>query len=178
MIETDSKNVEQVIIIGYGVQRKSFTTGSSSSLDVDDFNKGINVSPAEMMQGHVAGVQISMNGGEPGAGSTVRIRGASSVRANQDPLFVIDGVALDITDATPTGARAAGINASSVKNPLNFMNPDDIASISVLKDASATAIYGSRGANGVILITTKKGKKGADKLAYSGFGVISELPKS
>jgi len=176
-LETDSKNVDQVIIIGYGVQRKSYTTGSSSSLNKDDFNKGITLSPAEMMQGRAAGVQISMNGGEPGAGSTVRIRGASSVRANQDPLFVVDGVALDITDATPSGARAAGINASSAKNPLNFLNPDDIASINVLKDASATAIYGSRGANGVILITTKKGEKGADKLSYSVYGVVSYLPK-
>ncbi|MDF1546900.1 MAG: TonB-dependent receptor [Bacteroidales bacterium] len=177
ILETDSKNVDQVIIIGYGAQRKSFTTGSSSALDIDDFNEGMIISPTEMIQGRAAGVQISMNSGEPGAGSTVRIRGASTVRANQDPLFVIDGVALDITDATPSGASAAGINSSSSKNPLNFLNPDDIASINVLKDASASAIYGARGANGVILITTKNGEKGADKLSYSAYGVISQLPK-
>jgi len=176
-LETDSKGLDEVVVIGYGVQRKSDVTGSTSSLGEDDFNSGSVVSPAEMMQGRVAGLQITMNGGEPGAGSTVRIRGASSVRANQDPLYVIDGVALDINDASPTGADAAGINASASKNPLNFLNPNDIVSIDVLKDASATAIYGSRGANGVILITTKKGKKGEGKLAYSGYGTVSQLPK-
>ncbi|NJO89405.1 MAG: TonB-dependent receptor plug domain-containing protein [Chloroflexia bacterium] len=177
-LKTDAQGIDEVVVVGYGVQKKSDVTGSTSSLNEEDFNGGAVVSPAEMMQGRVAGLQITLNGGEPGSGSTVRIRGASSVRANQDPLYVIDGVALDINDATPTGATGVGgINASASKNPLNFLNPDDIASIDVLKDASATAIYGSRGANGVIIITTKSGGKGKGKLSYSGYGSISQLPK-
>ncbi|MDF1546899.1 MAG: TonB-dependent receptor [Bacteroidales bacterium] len=178
ILETDSKGLEEVVVVGYGVQRKSDVTGSTSSLGEDDFNPGSVVSPSEMIQGKVAGLQVTVNGGEPGAGATVRIRGASSVRANQDPLYVVDGVALDINDASPSGASGVGgINGSAAKNPLNFLNPNDIASIDILKDASATAIYGSRGANGVILITTKKGQKGEGKLAYSGYGSVSKLPK-
>lgn len=176
-MEVDSKGIEEVVVVGYGVQRKSDVTGSTSSLSKEDFNAGAVVSPSELMQGRIPGLQVTMNGGEPGSGSTIRIRGASSVRANQDPLYVIDGIALDINNATPNGASAAGINASGSKNPLNFLNPEDIESIDVLKDASATAIYGSRGANGVILITTKKGKQGAGKLNYSGYAAVSQLPK-
>ncbi len=169
--------LNQVVVVGYGVQRKKDITGATQTLTKKSFNPGIVISPAEMMQGRVSGVQVTMNSGEPGAGSTVRIRGNSSIRANQEPLYVVDGVPLNNTNATPGAAGVAGINASASKDLLNFLNPDDIASITVLKDASATAIYGSRGANGVILITTKKGKKGKGKLSYSAFAGISNLPK-
>ena len=166
-----------VVVVGYGVQKKSDVTGATATLGEKSFNPGVITSPVQMMKGRVAGVQIISNSGEPGGGSTVRIRGNSSVRANQDPLYVIDGVPLNITNASPGAVGVAGINASAKKDPLDFLNPDDIASVTVLKDASATAIYGARGSNGVILITTKKGKKGESKLTYSGYTGISNLPK-
>ena len=169
--------LSEVVVVGYGVQKKSDVTGATQTLTKKNFNPGVMISPAEMMQGRVSGVQVTMNSGEPGAGATVRIRGSSSIRANQDPLYVVDGVPLNNVNATPGSVGVAGINASASKDPLNFLNPDDIASITVLKDASATAIYGSRGANGVILITTKKGKKGKGKLSYSAYAGISNLPK-
>ena len=170
----------EVVVVGYGVQRKSDVTGATTTLDEKSFNPGVVISPAEMMQGRISGVQVTMNSGEPGAGSSVRIRGSSSIRSNQDPLYVIDGVPLNITNIAPGAATAAGVNASANKDPLDFLNPDDIASITVLKDASATAIYGSRGSNGVILITTKKGgigEIGEGKLSYAYYVGISKLPK-
>ncbi len=169
--------LKEVVVVGYGVQKKSDVTGATQTLTTKNFNPGVMISPAEMMQGRVAGVQVTLNSGEPGAGATVRIRGNSSIRANQQPLYVVDGVPLNNINATPGAVGVAGINASASKDLLDFLNPDDIASITVLKDASATAIYGSRGANGVILITTKKGKKGKSKLTYSAFTGISNLPK-
>jgi len=169
--------LSEVVVVGYGVQKKTDVTGATQTLTAKTFNPGVMISPAEMMQGRVAGVQVTSNSGEPGAASTVRIRGNSSIRANQQPLYVVDGVPLNNTNATPGAVGVAGINASARKDPLDFLNPDDIASITVLKDASATAIYGSRGANGVILITTKKGKKGKGKLTYSAYAGISSLPK-
>jgi TonB-dependent Receptor Plug Domain. len=127
-----------------------------------DFNVGVVTSPTELMQGRLAGVSTMANGGEPGAGIAVRVRGSNSVRSGQDPLYVVDGVPLDITDLQPEGGSVGGVGGSARKNPLNFLNPDDIESIAILKDASAAAIYGSRGSNGVIMITTKKGKKEKD----------------
>ncbi len=159
------------------MQKKSDVTGATTTLSKKNFNPGVVISPADMMKGRISGVNVTMNSGEPGAGSSVRIRGNSSIRANQDPLYVIDGVPLNITSASPGGASVAGINSSAKKDPLDFLNPDDIASVTVLKDASATAIYGSRGSNGVILITTKKGQKGKGKLTYSGYTGFSTLPK-
>ncbi|HED38035.1 MAG TPA: SusC/RagA family TonB-linked outer membrane protein, partial [Ignavibacteria bacterium] len=169
--------LNEVVVVGYGVQKKTDVTGATQTLTKKSFNPGVVISPAEMMQGRVSGVQVTMNSGEPGAGATVRIRGSSSIRANQDPLYVVDGVPLNNISTTPGAVGVAGINASASKDPLDFLNPDDIASITVLKDASATAIYGSRGANGVILITTKKGKSGKGKLTYSAYAGISNLPK-
>jgi len=169
--------LDEVVVVGYGVQKKSDVTGATATLSGKGFNPGVVVSPAEMMAGRIAGVQVTSNSGEPGAGSTVRIRGSSSIRANQDPLYVIDGVPLNITSASPGGTSTAGINASASKDPLDFLNPDDIASVTVLKDASATAIYGTRGANGVILITTKKGKSGKGQLTYSGYEGVSTIAK-
>ncbi len=176
-MKSTALGLNEVVVVGYGVQKKTDVTGATQTLTTKNFNPGVMISPAEMMQGRVAGVQVTSNSGEPGAGSTVHIRGSSSIRANQNPLYVVDGVPLNNTNATPGATGVAGITGSASKDPLDFLNPDDIASITVLKDASATAIYGSRGANGVILITTKKGKSGKGKLTYSAYAGISNIPK-
>ncbi len=149
-LEIEPKSLNEVVVIGYGSQRKKDLTGSVVSISSVDFQRGNIVSPDQLVAGKIAGVQITSNGGAPGAGSTIRIRGGSSLNANNDPLIVIDGVPLDNN----------GISGAA--NALSFINPNDIESFNVLKDASATAIYGSRASNGVILITTKKGKKGDD----------------
>ncbi len=156
--------LEDVVVIGYGTVKKSDATGAVVAVGERDFNKGVISSPEQLLQGRAAGVQISNNSGEPGGGISVRVRGTSSVFGANNPLFVIDGVPLT-GDAISGGIETTGMGRQAAKNPLNFMNPNDIEKIDVLKDASATAIYGSRGANGVILITTKKGK-GKGTLEY------------
>jgi TonB-dependent starch-binding outer membrane protein SusC len=176
-LEPESRNLDEVVVIGYGTTQKKDLTGSVTSLKSKEFLSGAVVSPTDMMQGRAAGVNITNNGGEPGAGASVRIRGSNSIRSGQEPLYVIDGIPLDNSDIQPAGASVTGVGESSKKNPLNFMNPDDIESIDILKDASATAIYGSRGANGVIIVTTKKGQKGKGNVSYSSSFGISKLPK-
>mgnify|MGYP003652354391 FL=1 len=158
-LEEDAEALEEVVIIGYGTTTVKDATGSVSSVSSEDFNGGIISSPEQLIQGKTAGVQISQGSGEPGAGITLRIRGAGSVRGNNSPLFVIDGVPVSNESVSASGGDL-GAGSSGAKNPLNFLNPNDIESMSVLKDASATAIYGSRGANGVVVITTKSGKGG------------------
>ncbi|HEY0898135.1 MAG TPA: TonB-dependent receptor plug domain-containing protein, partial [Sphingobacteriaceae bacterium] len=148
----------EVVVVGYGTQRVKDATGSVASVGTKDFNKGVIASPEQLLQGRVSGVQITPSSGEPGAGVTINIRGASSIRSGNTPLFVVDGVPLD--NGGTSGGLDFGAGTSSARNPLSFINPNDIENISVLKDASAAAIYGSRGANGVILITTKKGAAG------------------
>ncbi|HBU77717.1 MAG TPA: SusC/RagA family TonB-linked outer membrane protein, partial [Muricauda sp.] len=151
-LEQDATMLEDVVVVGYGTQRKTDVTGSISSVDSEDFNKGIVMNPGQLLQGKVAGVNISNVSGEPGAQQDVIIRGVGSLRSGTTPLYVIDGFALDNTS---TGVPT---------NPLNFINPQDIKSIDVLKDASAAAIYGARAANGVIVITTKRGKAGRTQM--------------
>ena len=150
------------VVIGYGTQQKKDVTGSVKSLQPGDFNKGIINSPEQLLQGKVAGVNVTSASGEPGVVQSITVRGPGGIRTGSTPLFVLDGLALDNSS---TGGG----------NPLNFLNPQDIASIDVLKDASATAIYGARGANGVILITTKRGKSGVSNITYSGTLAISSL---
>lgn len=163
----DVKALEEVVVVGYGTVKKKDATGAVSALGSKDFQKGIVTSPEQLMQGRVAGVQITQSSGEPGGGINVRIRGTSSVLGGNNPLFVIDGVPLS-GDNTSSGGDNQGVGRQPAKNPLNFLNPDDIASMDILKDASATAIYGSRGANGVVLITTKRGRgKGSLDYGYS-----------
>ncbi len=158
-------DLDEVVVIGYGVARKKDITGAVSSVKEKDFNKGVQPAPDQLIQGKVAGVQVVNNSGAPGAGTTFRIRGTSSLRAGNGPLFVVDGVQLSNDNARPDAAISADIGGSTPSgNPLNFINPSDIASMEVLKDASAAAIYGSRGANGVVIITTKKGKSGEPRL--------------
>jgi TonB-dependent starch-binding outer membrane protein SusC len=172
---SDNKALEEVVVVGYGTVKKKDATGAVTALGSKDFNQGVLTSPEQLMQGRAAGVQITQSNGEPGGGINVRIRGTSSVLAGNNPLFVIDGVPLS-GDIVSAGGDNQGVGRQAAKNPLNFMNPNDIASIDILKDASATAIYGSRGANGVVLITTKKGK-GKGTLEYNvstGFSTITK----
>ena len=155
-LEEDVIGMEEVVVIGYGTTKKKDLTGSIATVSADDFNQGAINSPQQLMNGKVAGVQIVDGGGAPGAKSTIRIRGGSSLSANNDPLIIIDGVPIDNSDV------------SGMRNPLNVVNPSDIETFTVLKDASATAIYGSRASNGVIIITTKKGTKPGLNVDYSG----------
>lgn len=155
-LETDITQLSEIVVIGYGEVRKEDATGAVTSVSSKDFNKGAIASPQELLMGKAPGVVITSSGGAAGAGSTVRIRGGSSLRANNDPLIVVDGMPLE----------SSGI--SGMANPLSTINPNDIESFSILKDASATAIYGSRASNGVIIITTKKGTVGKMKISYNG----------
>ena len=148
----------EVVVIGYGTQRVQDVTGSVSSLSPRNFNKGVIASPEQLLQGRISGVQVTPSSGEPGAGMNITIRGAASIRSGNTPLFVVDGVPLD--NEGTAGGLDAGAGRGAARNPLAFLNPNDIENITVLKDASAAAIYGSRGANGVVLITTKKGSAG------------------
>lgn len=153
-LEDDAKSLTEVVVIGYGTQRKKDLTGSVVAVTSKDFVQGQITNPEQLVAGKVAGVQITSNGGAPGSGSQIRIRGGSSLNANNDPLIVIDGVPVDNN------------SISGSPNPLSMINPNDIETMTVLKDASATAIYGSRASNGVILITTKKGVKG-DRIRFN-----------
>jgi len=155
-LQEDAEALEEVVVIGYGTTTVKDATGSVSAVTSKDFNGGVIASPEQLIQGKTAGVNIQQSSGEPGAGMSINIRGSNSVRANNNPLFVVDGIPLSGENTSPSGDTGNG--ASAVRNPLNFLNPADIESISVLKDASATAIYGSRGSNGVVIITTKSGK--------------------
>ena len=167
---SDIAALSEIVVIGYGAVDKSDLTGAVSSLKTEDFNPGANVSVDQLMVGRVAGVQINQTSSEPGGGLSIRVRGASSVNAGNEPLYVIDGFPID-NSALLSGAGAAGLGSNqNPRNPLNALNPNDIESIEVLKDASATAIYGSRGANGVILVTTKKGAKGRVSVNYDVYG--------
>lgn len=177
-LQASSQDLNAVVVVGYGTARRKDLTGSIGSVNAKDFNKGIQTAPDQLIQGKIPGVQVLNNSGLPGGSSTIRIRGASSIRAGNQPLFVIDGVPIDNNSARPGNAGDIGVGSGAQgSNPLNFMNPSDIASIDVLKDASATAIYGSRGSNGVILITTKKGQSGSPKIEFNASSGISNVMK-
>ena len=163
--EDQAQQMNEVVVIGYGAVKKSDLTGSVTALKPDSKNKGLVVNAQDMLAGKVAGVSVTSDGGTPGGGANIRIRGGSSLNASNSPLIVIDGVAMDQT----------GIKG--VSNPLSLVNPQDIESFNVLKDASATAIYGSRGSNGVIIITTKKGRRGL-QVSYNGSFTVSKNSKN
>ncbi len=158
--------LNEVVVIGYGTQRKKDLTGAVVSISEKDFQQGVITTPEQLIAGKVAGVQITSNSGAPGDGSRIRIRGGASLNASNDPLIVIDGVPI----------TSGGLPGSS--NPLNLINPDDIESMTILKDASAAAIYGSRASNGVIIITTKKGVKGKPKWNFTTQLSASNNPKN
>ncbi len=157
-----TQSLTDVVVIGYGSARKRDITGAVSSVKAKDFNQGVINSPDQLLQNKVAGLEVTNTSGQPGAATTIQIRGSSSIRAGASPLYVVDGVILDGGTARPNASTNFGTTSNS--DPLIFINPYDIAQIDVLKDASSTAIYGSRGANGVIIITTKKGGTGPMKL--------------
>ena len=166
-LQDDAALLNEVVVIGYGQVKKSDLTGSVTALKPDSKNKGLVVNPQDMLAGKVAGVNIISNDGAPGSGAQIRIRGGSSLNASNDPLIVIDGLAMD------------NEGVKGLSNPLSMINPQDIESFNVLKDASATAIYGSRGSNGVIIITTKKGRKNTKPtISYAGSATISMRQKS
>lgn len=167
-LKNTSSTLNEVVVIGYGAVKKSDLTGSVTALKPDSKNKGLVVNAQDMLSGKVAGVNVTSNSGEPGVGTQIRIRGGSSLNASNDPLIVIDGVPMDNNKVGNTGS-----------NLLSTINPQDIESFNVLKDASATAIYGSRGSNGVIIITTKKGHKGQKpEISYSGSVSVSQKKKT
>jgi TonB-dependent starch-binding outer membrane protein SusC len=160
---SSSNTAAEVVVVGYGKSTKRDVTGSVKSVKAADFNRGIINTPEELLQGKVSGVNVTSASGEPGAIQNITIRGPGGVRTGSTPLFVVDGMALD--NSSVGGAI----------NPISFLNPQDIESMDVLKDASATAIYGSRGANGVVLITTKKGRAGFSSVSYNFSGGLSTM---
>ena len=164
-LEPLNAEMQQVVVVGYGTQNKRDITGAVKSIKAESFNRGIINSPEQLLQGKVAGVTVTTASGEPGGNISINVRGPGGVRTGNTPLFVVDGLALDNSS---TGGG----------NPLVFLNPQDIESMDVLKDASATAIYGARGANGVVLVTTKKGKAGTSVLSYSGSLGVSSMARA
>lgn len=175
-LEASNLDLNEVVVVGYGTARRKDLTGAVSSIKSKDFNQGIMTSPDQLIQGKVAGVQMINNSGAPGGAATIRIRGNASVRSGNQPLFVVDGFPLDGRTARP-GVNIGGVGQTPDANPLNFINPNDIASIDILKDASATAIYGSRGANGVVIITTKRGLTGQPRIDVNASAGISRILK-
>jgi len=172
-LKDDAQALGDVVVVGYGTVQKSDLTGAVSTIGTKDFNKGTFTSPDQLLQGRTSGVQITQNSGQPGGASTIRIRGNSAVTGTGQPLYVVDGVPLDGRSARPGLNTSLGDSPDS--NPLNFLNPADIESLTVLKDASATAIYGSRAAYGVVLITTKRGKAGEPKFDFGVSGGFSNI---
>ena len=166
----------EVVVTGYGTARKKDLTGSVTSIREKDFNKGVITSPDQLIQGKAAGVMVINNMGQPGGSTTIRIRGTSSIRSGNQPLFVVDGVPLSGGIARPGGS--GGDFGSDPGNPLNFINPNDIVNMTILKDASATAIYGSRGANGVVMITTKRGRSGSPQVELAASAGFSNVVKT
>lgn len=166
-MKVNSEILDEVVVIGYGVRKKDDLTGSVSSVSEKDFNKGMISSPEELVNGKIAGVQIVNGGGSPTSGSTIRVRGGASLNASNDPLIVLDGVPMEV-----------GGSVSGSGNFLSLINPNDIESMTVLKDASSTAIYGSRASNGVIIITTKKGKGDRIKVSFQTTNSLSTRTKT
>ena len=173
----DTQTLDELVVIGYGTLRKSDLTGAVTSIKAEDLNPGMSASLEQALQGRVAGVQISQKSNEPGGGLNISIRGSGSIQAGNEPLYVIDG--LIVNGGSVAGTGGVGFTSSqNPRNPLNALNPMDVESIEVLKDASATAIYGSRGSNGVVLITTKKGRKGKLKVSLDSYYGVQEPAKT
>jgi TonB-dependent starch-binding outer membrane protein SusC len=172
-LSTVAARLSEVVVTGYGTQRREAITGSVAQVTAEEANVGVVANANQLIQGRVAGVNMTVNNGEPGGGAQIRIRGGTSISASNDPLYVIDGMPLQNEGAVSGGAELGGINRPLGRSPLNTINPNDIESITVLKDASATAIYGSRGANGVILITTKQGSSRGSSVEYDTYVATS-----
>ena len=176
---TPSSNViNEVVVVGYGTQKKSDLTGAVSSVSGEQLKNTVVTNFDQALQGRVAGVQVTQNSGQPGGAASIRVRGANSITGSSEPLYVIDGIPFQGDGSSVAGFDwAGGANGQNRVNPLSAISPNDIVSIEVLKDASATAIYGARAANGVILVTTKRGKKGESKISYNGYYGSQSLRK-
>lgn len=180
VLEENSSNLNEVVVVGYGTTKKSDLTGSVSSINEDQLKQGIAANADQMLSGKIAGVQVTTNSGAPGAATSIRIRGASSINSSNEPLYIIDGVQMSGAAGTIggfdwTGDGSAGQTKSS--NPLAGISPNDIVSMDVLKDASATAIYGAAGANGVIIITTRRGQAGRASVTFDGYVAWQQTAK-
>jgi iron complex outermembrane receptor protein len=175
-LRESGRQLDEVVLTGYGTQTKKDVTGAITQLKGDNIRQGVNISVDNLLQGRVAGVRIAQSSGEPGAGVDVFIRGVGSIRSGSTPLFVVDGVPLSNDGVSAAGANF-GLGNSEAKNPLNFLNTSDIETVTVLKDASAAAIYGARGSNGVVLITTKKGRREKPALTYDMYVGSSKVIK-
>ena len=185
ILQSSSEDLKEVVVIGYGTQKRRDVNGAISSVKSKDIENLKQISVDQMLQGKAAGVSVTNNSGAPGSAASVRVRGTTSISGTNEPLYIIDGVPIsgDATGKSTSGQPLAGKDGFSSSggsgnnavSPLSMINPSDIESIDILKDASATAIYGSRGANGVIIITTKSGKKGAGRISYEGFTSVSTV---
>jgi iron complex outermembrane receptor protein len=175
-LATSNSQLGEVVVVGYGSQTKADVTGAVTQLKADNIRQGAPISVDNMLSGKVSGVRIAQSSGEPGAGVDVFIRGVGSIRSGSTPLFVVDGVPLS-NDNVSAGGPDFGLGSTEPKNPLNFLNTSDIETMTILKDASAAAIYGARGSNGVVLITTKHGSKGAPTLTYDMYVGNSKVIK-
>lgn len=179
-LQVDVETLDEVVVVGYGTQKKSDLTGAVASVKGDELLGSVTASVDQALQGRVAGVQVTQNSGQPGGAVSIRIRGTTSLTGSSEPLYVIDGIQIGGDAGGISGfdwQGGAGGQQANVTNPLASINPADIESVEVLKDASATAIYGSRGANGVVIITTKSGKKGKASVEYSGFYSVQQVGK-
>lgn len=181
IFEEDVATLSEVVVVGYGTQKKSDLTGAISSLTGDVLRESVTASVDQALLGRVSGVQVTQNSGQPGGAVSIRIRGTTSLTQSSEPLYVIDGIQVGGNAQGISGfdwQGGAGGQQAAASNPLASINPNDIQSIEVLKDASATAIYGSRAANGVVIITTKRGKKGSSTVSYNGYYALQEVYKT
>lgn len=182
-LKSTSENLKEVVVIGYGTQKKGSVTSAIASVKAKDLENLKQVSVDQMLQGKLSGVSVTNNSGQPGSSASIRIRGTTSISGTNEPLYIVDGVPIsgDATNKSTSGRPIVGTDFTSQGNnavsPISMINPNDIESLDVLKDASATAIYGSRGANGVIIITTKSGKKGNGKLTYDHYIGFQDVVK-
>jgi TonB-dependent starch-binding outer membrane protein SusC len=176
-LELDQQTLDELVVVGYGSLKKSDLTGAVASVSEETLKSTISANIDQALQGRVAGVQVTQNSGQPGGATSIRIRGASSITGSNEPLYVIDGIPFQGSGTGIIGFSESGSGGQTRVNPLSTINPSDIVNIEVLKDASASAIYGAQAANGVILITTKRGKKGDSKISYNGYSALQQLPK-
>jgi len=176
-LDLDQQTLDELVVVGYGSMKKSDLTGAVASVSEETLRGTISTNVDQALQGRISGVQVTQNSGQPGGASSIRIRGASSITGSNEPLYVIDGVPFQGDGTGIIGFAESGSGGQTRVNPLSTINPSDIVNIEVLKDASASAIYGAQAANGVILITTKRGKKGDSKISYNGYSALQQLPK-
>ena len=177
-LATTNANLNEIVVTGYATARRKDLTGSVASIQAKDFNKGVVTNPDQLLEGKVPGLQVINSSGQPGAATVVKIRGNNSIRSGNTPLYVVDGVPLDGRSPRPGLLNNSSIGTSPDVNPLNFINPYDVQSIDVLKDASASAIYGSRGANGVIIVNTKKGNTGPTRVDVGAYFGVSNMMRN